>query len=71
MGTDHFSHYIPDHFYPINGMLADTRTKRAGYFYKDRKDMDECVAESYWMPNKSERHKKFYSRGNICCRLQS
>ena len=71
MGTGHFSHYLPDHFYSINGMLAYTRAKRTGYFYKDRKDLDERVAESCWLPYKSERHKKFYARRNICCYVQS
>src|SRR6187549_3111741 len=71
MGTAHFSHYIFNHFYPINVLLADTRTKGAGYFYKNCEDMDECVADSCWMPYKNKRPKKFYTWRNIYYYLQS
>src|SRR6187399_779602 len=65
MGIDHFSYYFSYHFYSFNALLADTRTKRPGYFYQDREALDECVANAGWLSYKSNRQRKFYYRQNI------
>src|SRR4030095_3406562 len=71
LGIDLFSYHISYHFYSVHALLADPRTKRPGYFYKDRQALDERLVESCWLSYKSKRQRKFYSWQNIYRYLQS
>ena len=71
VGAGYFPDYFPDHFYPINALLADTGTNRAGYFYKDRQAMDERMAHACRLPHQNKRQRKFFEGKGLYRHLQS